>query len=99
MDAVLDIMFHHGRNFEKGENGRLDYYPDSKHCLCEIDVDKLDVFYLRNDFKKLGYDKVNEVWWLVPGGSLEVGLRHLNSDDELKEMCFFVEKNDSIIDV
>ncbi|RYR04479.1 hypothetical protein Ahy_B06g084210 [Arachis hypogaea] len=58
---VLDIMFHHGRNFEKGKNRRWTYYPDNKYCLGEVDVDRLDVFYLRNYFKELG-DGVIDVY-------------------------------------
>ncbi|RYR52840.1 hypothetical protein Ahy_A06g027710 [Arachis hypogaea] len=87
---VLDIMFHHGRNFEKGKDGRWTYYPDNKHCLGEVDVDRLDVFYLKNYFKELGYKKMKLVWWLVPGRSLKVGLRRLNTDNELRKMCFYV---------
>ncbi|RYR02745.1 hypothetical protein Ahy_B06g081558 [Arachis hypogaea] len=91
MDAMLDIIFHHRKNFEKAEDERLGYYPDNKHCLGEVVVDRLDVFYMRNYFKELGYDKVKEVWWLVPGRSLEVGLRCLISDYEIREMCSFDE--------
>ncbi|RYR48646.1 hypothetical protein Ahy_A07g034699 [Arachis hypogaea] len=83
MDAeVLDIMFHHGENFERGKDGRWTYTPDNKHCLGDQNVDRLDVFYLRNYFKELGYETMKEVWWQVPGMSLEVGLRRLDSDNE-----------------
>ncbi|RYR22959.1 hypothetical protein Ahy_B03g068241 [Arachis hypogaea] len=100
MDAeVLDIIFHHGRNVEKGKDRRWTNYPDNKHHLGEVDVDRLDVFYLRNYFKELGYEKMKKVWWHVPQRSLEVGLRRLNSDNELREMCFYGEKNNGIIDV
>ncbi|RYR64264.1 hypothetical protein Ahy_A03g010395 [Arachis hypogaea] len=80
------------------KDGRLAYSPD-KHCLDEVDVDMLDVFYLRNYVNELGYDKVKEVWWLVLGRSLGVGLRRLNFDNVLREMYFFGEKNDGIINV
>ncbi|RYR26853.1 hypothetical protein Ahy_B02g061163 [Arachis hypogaea] len=74
MDAkVLDIMFHHGRNFERGKDGRWTYYPDNKHYLGDLDVDRLDVFYLRNYFKELGYETMKEIWWHVLGMSLEDG--------------------------
>ncbi|XP_057720209.1 photosystem II CP43 reaction center protein-like [Arachis stenosperma] len=67
----------------------------------------LDImFYHGGTFKKnddgileLGYDKVVECWWLVRGRSLEVGLRALTSDDELREMCFHAKKNDGVVDV
>ncbi|RYR38730.1 hypothetical protein Ahy_A09g043893 [Arachis hypogaea] len=100
MDAEqLDIMFHHGRNFERGKDGRWTYTPDNKHCLGDLDVDRMDVFYLRNYFKELGYETMKEVWWQVPGKSLEVGLRRLDSNNELREMCYHRGKNNGVVDV
>ncbi|RYR04637.1 hypothetical protein Ahy_B06g084413 [Arachis hypogaea] len=99
MDVHLDIMFHHGRKFQKDENGMTIYSPDKKACVCDIDVDTLDVFWVRNYYKKLGYDRIGECWWHVPGRSLDSGLRALNCDDELREMCFMGEKNDGLVDV
>ncbi|XP_020961246.1 uncharacterized protein LOC110263794 [Arachis ipaensis] len=72
---LLDIMFHHGRNFERGKDGRWTYTPDNRHCLGDLDVDRLDVFYLRNYFKELGYETMKEVWWQMKTPP--------NSEDEL----------------
>ncbi|RYR13956.1 hypothetical protein Ahy_B04g070680 isoform A [Arachis hypogaea] len=96
---LLDIMFHHGGNFERGKDGRWTYTPDNRHCLGDLDVDRLDVFYLRNYFKELGYETMKEVWWQVPGMSLEVGLRRLDSDNELRELCNHGGKNNGVVDV
>ncbi|RYR76966.1 hypothetical protein Ahy_A01g001461 [Arachis hypogaea] len=52
----------------------------------DLDVDTLDVFYLRNYHKKLGYDEIKQCWWQVPGKGLENGLRSLNNDKEIREM-------------
>ncbi|RYR30858.1 hypothetical protein Ahy_B01g055628 [Arachis hypogaea] len=68
MDVLLDIMFHHGGNFEKDDEGKLRYIPDNLTCL-------------------------------VPGRTLETGLRNLNSDNELREMCFLAHKNNGLVDV
>ncbi|RYR58063.1 hypothetical protein Ahy_A05g023744 [Arachis hypogaea] len=81
MDAVLDIMFHHGGMFQKDENGITIYSPDKKACVGDIDQDTLDVF------------------WHVPRRSLDSGLRALNSNDELREMCFMAQENDGLIDI
>ncbi|QHO16907.1 uncharacterized protein DS421_10g307640 [Arachis hypogaea] len=99
MEKLLDIMFHHGGTFKKNDDGKLVYSPDNRSCLGDLDEDTLDVFFVRNYFNELGYDKVVECWWLVPGRSLEVGLRALTSDDELREMCFHAKRNDGVVDV
>ncbi|RYQ92126.1 hypothetical protein Ahy_B09g098269 [Arachis hypogaea] len=99
MEKLLDIMFHHGGTFKKNDDEKLVYSPDNRSCLGDLDEDTLDVFFVRNYFKEMGYDKVVECWWLVPEKSLEVGLRALTSDDELREMCFHAEMNDGVVDV
>ncbi|RYR28227.1 hypothetical protein Ahy_B01g052348 [Arachis hypogaea] len=99
MDVLLDIMFHHGGNSEKDDEGNLRYTPDNLTCLGDLDEDTLDVFFIRNYYKELGYDKILHCWWLVPGRTLETGLRNLNSDNELREMCFLTHKNNGLVDV
>ncbi|RYR19389.1 hypothetical protein Ahy_B03g064158 [Arachis hypogaea] len=42
---------------------------------------------------------MKKVWWQVPGMSLEVGLRRLDSDNELREMCCHGGNNNEIVDV
>ncbi|RYR66472.1 hypothetical protein Ahy_A03g012461 isoform A [Arachis hypogaea] len=91
-------MFHHDGTFKKNVDGILVYSPDNRSCLGDLDENTLDVFFVRNYFKELGYNKVVECCWLVSNRSLEVGLRALTSDDELKEMCFHAEKNDGVVD-
>nr|XP_025652382.1 sporozoite surface protein 2-like [Arachis hypogaea] len=58
MDVLLDIMFHHGGNFEKDGEKKLRYTPDNLTCLGDLDEDTLDVFFIRNYYKELGYDKI-----------------------------------------
>ncbi|RYR60968.1 hypothetical protein Ahy_A04g018060 [Arachis hypogaea] len=85
MEKLLDIMFHHGVTFKKNDDKKLVYSSDNRSCLGDLDEDTLDIFFVRNYFKELG--------------SLEVGLRALTSDDELREMCFHAERNDGVVDV
>ncbi|XP_057736780.1 uncharacterized protein LOC130954059 isoform X2 [Arachis stenosperma] len=99
MEKLLYIMFHHGGTFKKNADGKLVYSPDNRACLGDLDEDTLDVFFIRNYFKELGYDKVVECWWLVSERILEVGLRALTIDDELREMCFHAQRNDGVVDV
>ncbi|RYR64239.1 hypothetical protein Ahy_A03g010366 [Arachis hypogaea] len=45
----------------------------------------------------LGYDKLKECWWLVPGRPLKSGLRALSSDSEVLEMCFHATNNHRVV--
>ncbi|RYR44077.1 hypothetical protein Ahy_A08g040451 [Arachis hypogaea] len=75
------------------------YSPDNRTCLGDLDEDTLDVFFVRNYYKELGYDNILQCWWLPPGKSLDGGLRALTCDGELREMCFVAKKNDGVVDV
>ncbi|RYR45838.1 hypothetical protein Ahy_A07g031614 [Arachis hypogaea] len=77
----------------------LRYTPDNLTCLGDLDEDTLDVFFISNYYKELGYDKILHCWWLVPGRTLETGLKNLNNDNELREMCFLAHKNNGLVDV
>ncbi|QHN81821.1 uncharacterized protein DS421_20g690270 [Arachis hypogaea] len=93
MDEVLDIMFHHGGTFEKGVDGKIGYYPDNRNCLGDVEVDRLDIFYLRNYYKELGYDRMKEVWWLN-AGLVDIYIEHEVSSPELiegKEVMVYID--------
>ncbi|RYR11189.1 hypothetical protein Ahy_B05g079660 [Arachis hypogaea] len=85
MKKLLDIMFYHGGTFKKNDDEKLLDIMFYQSFLGDLDEDTLDVFFMRNYFKELR--------------SLEVGLRALTSDDELREMCFHAERNDGVVDV
>ncbi|RYR50081.1 hypothetical protein Ahy_A07g036638 [Arachis hypogaea] len=59
----------------------------------------MDVFFIRNYYKELGYDNILQCWWLPLGRSLDGGLMALTCDGELREMCFAAQKNDGVVDV
>ena len=46
------------RTFKKNDNGRLIYSPDSRTYLGDLDEDTLDVFFVRNYYKELGYENI-----------------------------------------
>ncbi|XP_020975808.1 uncharacterized protein LOC110270541 [Arachis ipaensis] len=99
MEEMLDIMFHHGGDFKEDQEGTMVYYPDNKACLGDLNVDTLDVFYLRNYHKKLGYDEIKQCWWQVTKKGLENELRSLNNDKEIREMVKCFKINNGVIDV
>ncbi|RYR02421.1 hypothetical protein Ahy_B06g081215 [Arachis hypogaea] len=80
METLMDIMFHHGGTFKKNDDGILVYSPDNRTCLGDLDEDTLDVFFVRNYYKELGYDNILQCWWLPPRRSLDGGLRALTCD-------------------
>ncbi|RYR74710.1 hypothetical protein Ahy_A02g009437 [Arachis hypogaea] len=99
MTELINIMIHHGVIFKKNEDDRLVYSPNNRACLGDLDVDTLDVFYVRNYYKELGYSEIQKCWWLVPGSNLEVGLRNLDSDNELMDICYHAQKNKGWVEV
>ncbi|RYR11873.1 hypothetical protein Ahy_B04g069393 [Arachis hypogaea] len=99
MEEKLDIMFYHGGDFKKNAEGIMIYSPDNKACLGDLDTDTLDVFYIRNYHKELGYNDIKQCWWHVPGKSLDYGLRNVNSDKEIREMVNCARTNEGLIDI
>ncbi|RYR79404.1 hypothetical protein Ahy_A01g004218 [Arachis hypogaea] len=67
--------------------------------LPDIDTDTLDVFFIRDYHKKIGYDKISQTRWLVPNRPLQTGLRAIADDKELMEMCYLAQQNKGVIHV
>ncbi|RYQ97473.1 hypothetical protein Ahy_B08g093516 [Arachis hypogaea] len=99
MEEKLDIMFHHGGDFKKNAEGIMIYSPDNKACLGDLDTDTLDVFYIRNYHRELGYNDIKQCWWHVPGKCLEKGLRNVNSDKDIRDMVNCARTNEGLIDI
>ncbi|MED6113467.1 hypothetical protein PIB30_071003 [Stylosanthes scabra] len=99
MEQLIDIIFHHGGELRWINDGSRVYEPDNQLCLGDNDEDTLDVFFVRNYHKKLGYDKIDECFWLVQGSNLANGLRALTTDKELMKMCEAARLNDGVVDV
>ncbi|RYQ95013.1 hypothetical protein Ahy_B08g089993 [Arachis hypogaea] len=77
--GLITIVCHHGGSFVTSEDGVISYTRNHISEIPKLDLDRLDVFFIRNYYKELG--------------PLETGLRELNSDAELLEMCFLAESN------
>ncbi|MED6162569.1 hypothetical protein PIB30_071757 [Stylosanthes scabra] len=99
MEHLIDIMFHHGGELRWNDDGTWVYEPDNKYCLADNDEDTMDVFFVRNYYKKLGYDKIDDCFWQVPDTNLANGLRELQSDNELMHMCQAARMNGGVVHV
>ncbi|MED6177878.1 hypothetical protein PIB30_102274 [Stylosanthes scabra] len=91
--AAIDLVYHHGGQFVSKDDGEMVYEMEEMNVEEKIDVDTLDVFAMRNQYKALGYDKIVQCWWLVPGRPLNIGRRELDTDNELLKLCFYAERN------
>ncbi|KAL4328092.1 hypothetical protein AHAS_Ahas13G0165500 [Arachis hypogaea] len=87
-DPLITIIFHHGGSFITEADGSMCYNGGETCELPDIDTDTLDVFFVRDYHKKIGYDKVSQTWWLVPNRPMQTGLRAIADDKELMKMCY-----------
>ncbi|RYR39333.1 hypothetical protein Ahy_A09g044837 [Arachis hypogaea] len=73
--GLIIIVCHHGGSFVRSEDSVVSYTRDHISEIPKLDPDRLDVFFIRNYYKELRYDKTEHCWWLVPNRPLETGLR------------------------
>ncbi|RYR30080.1 hypothetical protein Ahy_B01g054908 [Arachis hypogaea] len=88
--GLITIVCHHGGSFVTSEDGVVSYTRDHISEIPKLDPNRLDVFFIRNYYKELRRNTVGGCFQTDP---LEIGLRKLNSDAELLEMCFLAESN------
>ncbi|MED6132180.1 hypothetical protein PIB30_016819 [Stylosanthes scabra] len=98
MDTI-DVVYHHGGEFVTSKDGVVVYEMETIDVEEKIDVDTLDVFAIRNHYLALGYEKIEECWWLVPGRSLQTGRSKLKTDADLLELVFHAQRNDNEIHI
>lgn len=98
-DPLITIIFHHGGSFITEADESMSYNGGETCELPDIDTDTLDVFFVRDYHKKIGYDKVSQTWWLVPNRPMQTGLRAIADDNELMEMCYLAQQNKGVIHV
>ncbi|RYR18842.1 hypothetical protein Ahy_B03g063451 [Arachis hypogaea] len=98
-DPWITIIFHHGGLFVTERDGTVNYSGGQIFELPRVDVDTVDVFFIRDYYKTLGYDNVTHCWWLVPNRPLQRGLRALTHDKELMEMCYAGQTNKGVVHV
>ncbi|XLR28823.1 hypothetical protein S83_056723 [Arachis hypogaea] len=92
-DPLITIIFHHGGSFITEADRSMSYNGGETCELPDIDTDTLDVFFVRDYHKKIGYNKVSQSWWLVPNRPMQTGLRAIADDNELMEMCYLAQQN------
>ncbi|MED6125899.1 hypothetical protein PIB30_073035 [Stylosanthes scabra] len=99
MDEVITFVYHHGGTLVTKDDGEVVYELGDITEQLNEEVDTLDVFAIRNYLKVIGYDQIAQCHWLVPSRPLNQGLRVLDIDDELLEMCFFSKRNERRIHI
>ncbi|MED6170740.1 hypothetical protein PIB30_034007 [Stylosanthes scabra] len=88
---VITVVYHHGGTLVTKDDGEMVYEMGEIAEQVYHDVNTLDVFELKDHHKVLGYENIEECWWLAPGRTLKTGLRALCNEDELAEMCFLAQ--------
>lgn len=83
-DSVT-IRFWHGGEFKHQHNGEL-VYVGGKGRNFKVDTDLLCYWELLEYANKCGYIAVAGIYYLVPGMSLEDGLRKIDGDEEVLEL-------------
>ncbi|KNA06637.1 hypothetical protein SOVF_179230 [Spinacia oleracea] len=94
VDKTVTLKFFHGGLFKEQKNGVV--YLGGKIRTFEVDLDELCWFWLVDLAKKCGegsYQKIEQVFYLVPGKNMNNGLRRVYSDTEVLEMTAFAKKN------
>ncbi|RYR63244.1 hypothetical protein Ahy_A04g021043 [Arachis hypogaea] len=95
----MTFVFHHGGKFKNDESGSKIYEPDNTKVLAGVEGDTLDVFFVKEYYKELGYSKVDGCCWKVPRMSLEVGLRKLEVNADLLKMVKDCRRNHNSINI
>ncbi|RYQ83625.1 hypothetical protein Ahy_B10g102385 [Arachis hypogaea] len=98
-NPLITIIFHHGGSFITEHDGSVKYNGGQIFELLGIDIDTLDVIFVRDYHKNIGYDNVTQCWWLVPNRPLQTGLRAVTHDKELMEMCYLAQKSKGVVHV
>uniref|UniRef100_A0A803MVP0 RNase H type-1 domain-containing protein n=1 Tax=Chenopodium quinoa TaxID=63459 RepID=A0A803MVP0_CHEQI len=94
--SAVTLKYRFGGVFKTISNGEV-LYKGGKVRTFSIDLDKLCWWWLEDFAKKCGdYDKIDYLYYLVPGLTLADGLRKMYSDLEVLELRSVVEKYRSI---
>ncbi|RYR28277.1 hypothetical protein Ahy_B01g052395 [Arachis hypogaea] len=64
-----------------------------------VDLDTLDVFFVKGYYKELGYTEMNNCLWKVPGTLLDNGLRRLENDTDLLALVKDCRRNHHLINI
>ncbi|KAL2894967.1 Glutaminase [Bienertia sinuspersici] len=87
----VSVRMWHGGNFKTVGNSELVYMGGMGRCF-SVDPDLLCYWDLLEFAKKCGYVSVDTMYYLVPGLSLENGLRKIVGDEEVLQMVEIANK-------
>ena len=88
MTEYIVPVFHHESQFARNTNGVLMYTHGKVDKFPKMDVDLVNFFDFVTLFKSLGYHEYKAMFWLNPNSrDLDCGLRPLNEDKDINEMC------------
>ena len=81
----FDFTIHHGGNFEW--NPSLEYVGGEVSTMGDVDPNLLSHFEIQDICVEVGGPINSRIYYLIPGGDLEQGLRLITSDDDVTYMC------------
>ena len=77
----FDFTIQHSGNFEW--NPSLEYVGGEISTMTNFDLDLLSHFEIQDIWAEAGGPINSRIYYLIPGGDLEQGLRLINSDDDV----------------
>ena len=80
----FDFTIHHSGNFEW--NLGLEYVGGEVSVMSNVDPDLLSHFEIQDIYVDAGRPINSRIYYLIPGGDLEQGLRLITSDDDVNYM-------------
>ena len=81
----FDFTIHHNGNFEW--NPSLEYVGGEISTMTNFDLDLLSHFEIQDICAEARGPINSRIYYLIPGGDLEQGLRLITSDDDVTYMC------------
>ena len=81
----FDFIIHHSGNFQW--NPGLEYVGGEVSTMANVDPNLLSHFEIQDICAKAWEPINSRIYYLIPGGDLEQGLRLITSDDDVTYMC------------
>ena len=85
VEICFDFTIYHSGNFE--QNPSLEYVGGEVSTIANVDPDLLSHFEIQDICVEAGGPINNRIYYLIPGGDLEQGLRLITLDDDVIYMC------------
>ena len=85
VEIRIDFTIHNSGNFEW--NPSLEYVGGDVSIMANVDPNLLSHFKIQDICAEAGGPINSRIYYLIPSGDLEQGLRLINSDDDVTYMC------------